>query len=105
MQARARADERFQAVVAEELGLLKGEVARCVRLCACLGGVWMGGGMHEQRRAQANRHIRTNRPTKSTREAQARVREDDEIIEALGRYTSKLQLSLRIINSAATEHE
>lgn len=34
------------------------------------------------------------------REAQARVREDDEIIEALGRYTSKLQLSLKIINSA-----
>lgn len=61
MQARSRADERFQTVVGEELSLLKAEVAR---------------------------------------EAQARVREDDEIIEALGRYTSKLQLSLKIINAA-----
>jgi hypothetical protein len=61
MQARGRADEKFQAFVGEELAGLKAEMAR---------------------------------------EAQARVREDDEIIEALGRYTSKLQLSLKIINSA-----
>lgn len=49
-----------------------------------------------------NKQIRHT--TGANREAQARVREDDEIIEALGRYTSKLQLSLKIINSA-TEHE
>lgn len=36
------------------------------------------------------------------REAQARAREDDEIVEALGRYTSKLQHSLKIVNQAAS---
>lgn len=30
---------------------------------------------------------------------QIRVREDDEIVDALNRYTSKLQQSLKIINS------
>jgi len=35
------------------------------------------------------------------REAAARAREDDEIVEALGRYTSKLQYSLKIVNAAA----
>lgn len=40
MQARTRADERFQAFVSEELGLLKGEVARCVwTLCVWFGGI------------------------------------------------------------------
>ena len=32
-------------------------------------------------------------------ESQAREREDDEIIEALNRYTTKLQESLQLINS------
>jgi hypothetical protein len=32
-------------------------------------------------------------------EAEAREREDDEIIEALNRYTLKLQSSLKIVNS------
>lgn len=61
------------------------------------------GGLSGLRpRLTNNKQIRHT--TGANREAQARVREDDEIIEALGRYTSKLQLSLKIINSA-TEHE
>ena len=32
-------------------------------------------------------------------EAEAREREDDEIIEALNRYTLKLQTSLKVVNS------
>jgi hypothetical protein len=32
-------------------------------------------------------------------EAQAREREDDEIVEALNRYTAKLQDSLKVITS------
>jgi hypothetical protein len=35
-------------------------------------------------------------------EAQVREREDDEIVEALNRYTAKLQSSLSIINSTDT---
>ena len=35
-------------------------------------------------------------------EAQVREREDDEIVEALNRYTAKLQTSLQIINSTNT---
>mmetsp|Transcript_5254 Transcript_5254/g.10492 ORF Transcript_5254/g.10492 Transcript_5254/m.10492 type:complete len:259 (+) Transcript_5254:52-828(+) len=35
-------------------------------------------------------------------EAQVREREDDEIVEALNRYTAKLQSSLKIINSTNT---
>ncbi len=34
-----------------------------------------------------------------TQEAEAREREDDEIIEALNRYTLKLQTSLKVVNS------
>ena len=37
-----------------------------------------------------------------TIEAQVREREDDEIVEALNRYTAKLQTSLTIINSTNT---
>lgn len=62
VRARKKVDDRFQAFVTEELGALKGELAR---------------------------------------EAAARAREDDEIIEALGRYTNKLQHSLKIVNAAA----
>jgi len=32
-------------------------------------------------------------------EAESREREDDEIIEALNRYTLKLQTSLKVVNS------
>lgn len=35
-------------------------------------------------------------------ECQVREREDDEIVEALNRYTAKLQSSLQIINSTNT---
>ena len=35
-------------------------------------------------------------------ESEVRIREDDEIVEALNRYTIKLQNSLKLINSTDT---
>lgn len=91
IRTRSKTDEKFQAFVYEELATLKNSIREETQVgpsSAEEGGRGSGWGLMGLVMGPVWVSCR-----------QIRVREDDEIVDALNRYTSKLQQSLKIINS------
>jgi hypothetical protein len=117
--SRAKADEKFQSVVAEELAAIKNSIRveaevgaylalplghQCATVCS-----WpeqeLAPSVHPScivRCSQLSLHSPPPFPP-PPRHAQVREKEDDEIVESMTRYTTKLQASLHIINSMDTD--
>lgn len=95
-RTRARADERFQAFVTEELSGLRNSLAQeeKVRAAAARAALPL-----RRSRLVAARSCLSAMSLTPALTVQAREAEDDEIVEAMNRYTKKLQSSLHIINS------
>jgi hypothetical protein len=94
IRTRSKTDEKFQAFVEEELAALKNDISNETQVGR--PGP-LGKPVLESEVIRLSTWVL--RACCPSRPWQIRVREDDEIVDALNRYTSKLQQSLKIINS------
>lgn len=97
IKLREKSEARFQAFFDKELNRLKNDFRNETEVCiylilyACVyNPVWVCLGDLYSYLDLANTFVIVR---------QIREREDDEIIEALNRYTLKLQTSLKVVNS------
>ena len=89
IKLRDKTESRFQAFFDKELNRLKNDFRNESEV----------GGATQTTRQQCGHYLAYHCNAVLSHLLQVREREDDEIIEALNRYTLKLQTSLKVVNS------